>query len=62
MLYQAIVSKQMNRIHMRNDNRFLDFFEDPEVLESAVVRLADGWDNVEGLMTSTGKGEKYSII
>lgn len=46
----------MNRIHIREDNRVL---HDPEVLESAVVKLADGWDNVEGLMTSTGKKRKH---
>lgn len=46
------MSKQIIIINIRDENKFFDV---PEVLESAVVRFADGKDSVDGLMTSTEK-------
>lgn len=61
LLYQAIVSKYIIIIHIRDGIIFEGNVDDPDVLESAVVKLADGWDRVEGLMTSTENIKRLSL-
>lgn len=46
-------------IHVSDESNVLVV---PEVLESGLVMFVDGWDKVEGLMTSTGNNTGTTLF